>query len=381
MQPLVNIPRLNEEEDWRRTSIFQTRVACQGRLCTLIIDGGSCSNLASEELVEKLNLKTEDHPNPYQIAWVNDASILVSSRCLVTFNFSNNFELSAWCDVLPMKVAHIMLGRPWLFDERVQHDGYENTYTLVRNGRKKILRPMKEIPPHKQPEEKVAPLKLEEPSNILIKKQVEVTRKDEEIINDESRKQEVMKLILDQPIEELKEVEEVSEESMFDFPRPNIIVSGGKHEESAEISFEYREFKNLILPQNNLQEECGKQLPTSLLKTHNYFKNYQLVVQHQKVFQTPVFVLHEIEKVQEILRSCLTMGKRRRRKKGWKALLGISIDRGKSLKLKVEFFSSQGELMRMNLQDIYQERELVLIVIKVGLLLLGIKLGLIFVGV
>ena len=44
----------------------------------------------------------------------------------------------------------------------------------MRNGRKKILRPMKEIPPHKQPEEKVAPLKLEEPSNILIKKQVEV---------------------------------------------------------------------------------------------------------------------------------------------------------------------------------------------------------------
>ena len=53
---------------------------------------------------------------------------------------------------------------------------------------KKILRPMKEIPPHKQPEEKIAPLKLEEPSNILIKKQVEITRKEEEIINDESRK-------------------------------------------------------------------------------------------------------------------------------------------------------------------------------------------------
>ena len=38
-------------------------------------------------------------------------------------------------------------------------------------------------------------------------------------------------------------------------------------------------------------------------------------------------------------------------------------------------------LMRMNLQDIYQERELVLVAIKVGLVLLGIKLGLSFVGV
>ena len=38
-------------------------------------------------------------------------------------------------------------------------------------------------------------------------------------------------------------------------------------------------------------------------------------------------------------------------------------------------------LMRMNLQDIYQEMELVLVAIKVGLVLFGIKLGLSFVGV
>ena len=35
----------------------------------------------------------------------------------------------------------------------------------------------------------------------------------------------------------------------------------------------------------------------------------------------------------------------------------------------------------MNLQDIYQERELILVAIKVGLILLKIKLGLIFVGI
>ena len=97
-----------------------------------------------------------------------------------------------------------MLGKPWLFDEMVQHNGYDNTYTLVHNGRKKILRPMKEIPPLKQSKEILAPLKLEKPSNILIKKQVKIARKEEEIINDESGKQEVMILILDQPIEELK---------------------------------------------------------------------------------------------------------------------------------------------------------------------------------
>ena len=40
-QSLVVRPLLavKEEEDWRRTSIFQTRVSRQGRLCTTIIDG------------------------------------------------------------------------------------------------------------------------------------------------------------------------------------------------------------------------------------------------------------------------------------------------------------------------------------------------------
>ena len=76
-----------------------------------------------------------------------------------------------------------------------------------------------------------------------------------------------MELILDQLVEELKEVVEALEELMLDFPRQNIIMSGGKNEESTEIYFEYREFKNLIPPQDDLQEECGEQLSTSLLMT------------------------------------------------------------------------------------------------------------------
>ena len=76
---------------------------------------------------------------------------------------------------------------------------------------------MKEIPPHKQLEEKLTSLKLEDLSNTPIKKQFEVTSKEEEIINDESRMQEVMELILDQLVEEIKEVVEASKESMLDF--------------------------------------------------------------------------------------------------------------------------------------------------------------------
>ena len=41
--------------------------------------------------------------------------------------------------------------------------------------------------------------------------------------------------------------------------------------------------------------------------THNYFENYQFVLQHRKVFRNLVVVLHVIEEVPEILRSYLTV--------------------------------------------------------------------------
>ena len=102
-------------------------------LCTTIIDGGNSLNIVSQELVEKLSLPFARHPNPFRVAWVNETSIPISCRCLITFLFGKDFEESIWCEVLPIQVSHILLERPWLFDRRVQHDGYENTYTLIRD--------------------------------------------------------------------------------------------------------------------------------------------------------------------------------------------------------------------------------------------------------
>jgi hypothetical protein len=38
------------------------------------------------------------------------------------------------CDVIPMDVCHILLGRPWQYDRNVVHDGRMNTYTLEKDG-------------------------------------------------------------------------------------------------------------------------------------------------------------------------------------------------------------------------------------------------------
>ena len=46
-------------------NIFHTRCHVNNKVCSLIIDGGSCINVASALLVEKLQLQTLKHPKPY----------------------------------------------------------------------------------------------------------------------------------------------------------------------------------------------------------------------------------------------------------------------------------------------------------------------------
>jgi len=41
-----------------------------------------------------------------------------------------------------MDACHILLGRPWLYDQKVMHDCYLNTYTLQKKGRKITLAPL-----------------------------------------------------------------------------------------------------------------------------------------------------------------------------------------------------------------------------------------------
>ncbi|RDY14579.1 hypothetical protein CR513_00344, partial [Mucuna pruriens] len=52
-----------------RKNNFHSRCHVLGNLCSIIIDGGSCVNLASETLVSKLSLPTIVHPRLYRLNW------------------------------------------------------------------------------------------------------------------------------------------------------------------------------------------------------------------------------------------------------------------------------------------------------------------------
>ena len=108
----------------------------------MIIDGGSCTNVASTTLVEKLGLPLLMHPRPYKLQWLNDSGeVKVNKQVLVSFQIGK-YEDEVMCDVVPTQAGDLLLGRPWQFDRRVKHDGYTNKYSFVFHERPITLVPM-----------------------------------------------------------------------------------------------------------------------------------------------------------------------------------------------------------------------------------------------
>ncbi|XP_010551211.1 PREDICTED: uncharacterized protein LOC104821896 [Tarenaya hassleriana] len=134
--------KAKEEEVVQRENIFYTRCLIQNKVCSVIVDGGSCTNVASATMVEKLNLQPTKHPKPYRLQWLNDSGeVKVSKQVRVPFCI-RKYEDEILCDVVPMQASHLLLGRPWQFDRRVQHDGYSNKYSFEFKGSKIRLVPL-----------------------------------------------------------------------------------------------------------------------------------------------------------------------------------------------------------------------------------------------
>uniref|UniRef100_A0A2N9IQ26 RNA-directed DNA polymerase n=1 Tax=Fagus sylvatica TaxID=28930 RepID=A0A2N9IQ26_FAGSY len=129
-------------DEIQRENIFHTRCYVKDKVCSVIIDGGSCTNVASTIMVEKLGLPMAKHPRPYKLQWLNDSGeIRVNKQVLVAFRIGK-YEDEVMCDVVPMQAGHLLLGRPWQFDRQVKHDGFTNKYSFVLNQRLITLVPL-----------------------------------------------------------------------------------------------------------------------------------------------------------------------------------------------------------------------------------------------
>ncbi|PKU62169.1 RNA-directed DNA polymerase [Dendrobium catenatum] len=131
-----------KEDTDQRHRIFQTRCTVGGKVCQMIIDSGSCENVVSTTMVEKLALPTENHSKPYTLSWIQkENEVRVTKRCLVNFSIGK-FVDQVWCDVVPMDACHLLLGRPWQFDRKTVHDGESNTYSFKYKNQKIVLVPI-----------------------------------------------------------------------------------------------------------------------------------------------------------------------------------------------------------------------------------------------
>lgn len=114
------------EDEVQRKNIFYTRCMKDNKLCSMIIDGGSCTNVVNAGLVDKVGLKTTKHPRPYKMQWLNNSrNIKVTRQALISFSIGRYHD-EILCDVVPMHASHILLGHLWQYDRCVIHDGYSN---------------------------------------------------------------------------------------------------------------------------------------------------------------------------------------------------------------------------------------------------------------
>nr|GEV50975.1 putative reverse transcriptase domain-containing protein [Tanacetum cinerariifolium] len=134
---VLNVVPSNHGDDttWIHNKIFRTQCRLKGKVCMVIVDEENYENMVATTMVEKLSLPTQKHPDPHKLTWLKKGNLVqVTHKCLVQFSIGNKYTDELWCEVIPMDACHILLGRPWLYDRRVKHDGFRNTYSFKKDG-------------------------------------------------------------------------------------------------------------------------------------------------------------------------------------------------------------------------------------------------------
>jgi hypothetical protein len=174
-----------QAERMQRHSLFQILFVNKDRRVRVIIDGGSCNNLVTSDLVIQLGLATRPHKHPYHDQWLKDTGkVRVTQTARVHFLLGPYSDF-ADCDVVPMQACSLLLGRPWDFDNDALYHGRSNMYTLMYKSQKLTLQPMTpaeiiqaEKERHAIPDDDAKPdAKIDTPDEIRLKKSVMLATK------------------------------------------------------------------------------------------------------------------------------------------------------------------------------------------------------------
>ncbi|GKA57227.1 transposon ty3-I gag-pol polyprotein [Tanacetum coccineum] len=139
----------------QRNKIFQTKCLVKEKICSVIIDGGSCENLVFGALVKAFKPPTKLHLSPYQIGWIKKGPTLkVTEICKFPLAIRKHYNELVTCDVVEMEACHVLLGRPWKHDVESTHQGKSNMYLFKWSIKTIDILPLGVVSPRKKLESK-----------------------------------------------------------------------------------------------------------------------------------------------------------------------------------------------------------------------------------
>lgn len=106
-------PTKEEKENLEQFDIVRTKIKCNGKAQNVVIHDVCPYKFIAQETLDKLQIPSKLHPEPYFVKWTNRPTVFVMYRCLVPIKMSLH-EDHIWCDAIPMNITHIPLGQPWL---------------------------------------------------------------------------------------------------------------------------------------------------------------------------------------------------------------------------------------------------------------------------
>jgi len=116
-----------------------TRGNIYGKGCLIIINSDRCMNLASAAMVDYLKLPLIDHPQPYIL--IDSGDVRVTKQAFIPFCIGKYYD-GVLCDIVPMRTAHVLLGRSWQHDRHFYYNGLNYTCNVTYNGFIHMLKPL-----------------------------------------------------------------------------------------------------------------------------------------------------------------------------------------------------------------------------------------------
>lgn len=94
---------------------------------------------------------------------------MLTFHFLVKFLMGGNIEDMVVCDVVPMDACHILLGRPWFYDNDMIQYARPNTYLFQRGNKNYTLHPLREEASNTPKETKIIGLLTTEKFEVVSK--------------------------------------------------------------------------------------------------------------------------------------------------------------------------------------------------------------------